>query len=86
MEEEKFSTEEVCHLLIVREVLNKKDLGSAESRLFQRGWVGLLFGGKAWQNSAREVCYYLELLRGFFQGENKVVDDLRQKKTNGKSR
>lgn len=67
MEEKKFSTEEVCHLLIVREVLNEKDLGPAESRLFQRGRVGLLFGRKAWQNSAREVCYYLKLLRGFFQ-------------------
>lgn len=77
-EGKKFSTEEVCHLLIVREVLNKKDLGSAESRLFQRGWVGVLFGGKAWQNTAREVCDYLKLLRGFFQWEHKVVDDLRQ--------
>ena len=46
--EEMFSTEEVCHQLIVRKVLNKKDLGPAESRLFQRGWVGLLFSRKAW--------------------------------------
>lgn len=86
MEEKEFSTEEVCHLLIVREVLNKKDLGPAESRLFQRGWIGLLFGWKAWQNTAREVCYYLKLLRGFFQWENKVVDDLWQKKRIGKRR
>lgn len=81
MEEKEFSTEEVCLLLIVREVLNKKDLGPAESHFFQRGWVGLLFGWKAWQNLAREVCHYLKLLRGFFQRENKVVDDLRQKNT-----
>lgn len=80
MEEEEFSTEEVCVLLIVREVLNKKDLGPAESHFFQRGWVGPLFGWKAWQNLAREVCHYLKLLRGFFQRENEVVDDLRQKK------
>lgn len=70
------STEEVCHLLIVRKVLNKKDLGAAESCLFQCGRVGLLFGWKAGQDSAREVCYYLKLLWGFFQRENEVVDYL----------
>lgn len=68
-----FRVEEVCHLLIVRKVLNKKDLGAAESGLFQRGGVGLLFGRKAGQDSAREVCDYLKLLRGFFQGEEEVV-------------
>lgn len=76
MEKKEVSTEEVCHRLIVREVLNKKDLGPAESRLFQCGWVGMLFGWKAWQNSAGEVGYYLKLLRGFFQWEDKVIDDL----------
>lgn len=64
---------EVCHLLIVRKVLNKKDLGAAESRLFQCGSVGLLFSRKAGQDSPREVCYYLKLLRGFFQREDEVV-------------
>lgn len=77
-----FHTEEVCHLLIVRKVLNKKDLRAAESCFFQRGRVGLLFSRKAGQDSAREVCYYLKLLWGFFQGENEVVDYL-WKKRNG---
>lgn len=76
LEEKLFHTEEVCHLLIVREVLNKKDLRAAESRLFQCGGVGLLFSWKAGQDSAREVCYYLELLWGFFQREDEVIDDL----------
>lgn len=52
--------------LIVREVLNKKDLRAAESRLFQCGRVGLLLSGEAGQDSAREVCYYLELFWGLF--------------------
>lgn len=68
-----FHVEEVCHLLIVRKVLNKKDLGAAESRLFQRGWVRLLFSREAGQDSAREVCNYLKLLWSFFQGEKEVV-------------
>lgn len=72
-EEMRFHVEEVCHLLIVRQVLNKKDLGAAESRLFQGRWVGLLLGRKAGQDSAREVCNYLELLRSFFQREKEVV-------------
>lgn len=80
MEEMCFHIKEVCHQLIVRKVLNKKDLRAAESRLFQRGRVGLLFSRKAGQNSTREVCYYLKLLWGFFQRENEVVDDLRKKK------
>lgn len=63
------AVEEVCYLLIVRKVLNKKHLGAAESCLFQRGWVGLLFSGKAGQDSAREVCNYLKLLWSFFQRE-----------------
>lgn len=62
-----FHVEEACHLLIVRKVLNKKDLGAAESCLFQCGWVGLLFSREAGQDSAREVCNYLKLLWGFFQ-------------------
>lgn len=76
LEEMCFHIKEVCHQLIVREVLNKKDLRAAESRLFQCGRVGLLFSRKAGQNSTREVCYYLKLLWGFFQRENEVVDDL----------
>lgn len=60
-------------LLIVRKVLNKKDLGAAEPRLLQCGRVGLLFSRKAGQDSAREVCNYLKLLWGFFQGEEEVV-------------
>lgn len=72
-EEMRFHVEEVFHLLIVRQVLNKKDFGAAESGLFQSGWVGLLLGRKAGQDSAREVCYYLELLRSFFQREKEVV-------------
>lgn len=76
LEKKLFHTEEVCHLLIVREVLHKKDLRAAESRLFQCGGVGLLFSWKAGQDSAREVCYYLELLWGFFQREDEVIDYL----------
>lgn len=61
------------HLLIVRKILHKKDLGAAESRLFQCGRVGLLFSREAGQDSAREVCYYLKLLWRFFQREKEVV-------------
>lgn len=68
-----FHVEEVCHLLIVRKILNKKDLGAAESRLFECWRVGLLFSRKAGQDSAREVCYYLKLLWSFFQREEEVV-------------
>lgn len=68
-----FHVEEACHQLIVRKVLNKKDLGAAESCLFQCGWVGLLLSGEAGQDSAREVCNYLKLLWGFFQWEKEVI-------------
>lgn len=68
-----FHVEEVCQPLIVRKVLNKKDLRAAESCLLQCGRVGLLFSRKAGEDSAREVCNYLKLLRGFFQRENEVV-------------
>lgn len=71
--EENVPTQEVCHLLIVRKILNKKDLGAAESCLLQCGRVGLLFGWKAGQDSSREVCYYLKLLWAFFQREEEVV-------------
>lgn len=65
--------EEVSHLLIVCKILNKKDLGAAESGLLQCGRVGLLFSWKAGQDSAREVCLYLKLLWAFFQREKEVV-------------
>lgn len=69
----RFHVEEVCYPLIVRKILNKKDLGAAEPCLFKRGRIGLLFSRKAGQDSAREVCYYLKLLWGFFQGEKEVI-------------
>lgn len=72
--------QEVCHLLIVRKVLDKKDLGAAESRLLQCGGVGLLFSRKAGQDTAREVGNYLKLLRAFFQREEEVVYYLWEKK------
>lgn len=68
-----FHVEEVCRLSIVRKILNKKDLGAAKARLFQCGWVGLIFSRKAGQDSAREVCDYLKLLWRFFQREEEVV-------------
>lgn len=73
LEENVFHVKEVCHRLIVCKVLNKDDLGAAESRLLQRGWVRLLFSWKAGQDSAREVCNYLKLLWGFFQGKEEVI-------------
>ena len=74
-----FQVEEVCHLLIIRKVLNKKDFGAAESCLFQCGGVGLLLSREAGQDSAREVCNYLKLLRGFFQREKEVIYYLKKK-------
>lgn len=67
---------EVCHCSIIRKVLNKEDLGAAESCLFQSGGVGLLFSREAGQNSTREVCNYLEFLWTFFEREEEVVYDL----------
>lgn len=52
---------------IVREVLNKEDLGTAEAGLFEAGRVGLLLCGKAGQNPAGEVGNYLEFLRSLLQ-------------------
>lgn len=77
--------EEVCFVLVVCEVLNKEDFRAAKSRLFQCGWVGLLLSRKAGQDSAREVCNYLELLWGFFQREEEVVYYLRRGKKQHKT-
>ena len=63
-------------LLIVCEVLNKKDLWAAESCFLQGGGVGLLLGWKAGQDSTGKVCNYLKLLWGFFQREQEVINYL----------